>query len=858
MLPLRFLSALLASLLIHQLGLHAQETLDLAPGLSIRKVADDNLVPDCSSLAVDWNGAIAVSGPGYIRRLVDQDRDGEFESTEEIFSTLRHGAHGLLFHRPYLYFVANDGVWRLNLETQNIAETSDSGGLKPERVLAIKTGGEHHAHALRMGPDGFWYLIVGNGVDNSKIPNVASPVENPRAGVIFRISSDWQQRQVWAHGFRNAYDFDFAADGSIITFDSDGEREVSLPWYRPTRVYQVQAGDDAGWVTRNWKVPNYDPAMPTVLAEFGRGSPTGVLNYRSDRLPARFYQANIVLDWTFGRILAVRANGETEVMVQPAGTSGFAVTDIDVLPNGALAVSVGGRRSRGGVYIVDREEEYKVASARTQPEPAESELLPDSQLYQSLNAQAKKRYQYLNSVGQGQRLDGAIEVLEAMDSDSASQVAAMRVLLDLFGGCGATLKSDGRDARQKAAVFDAYRTLRPVEAGDLASRWEAALLNILERPNAVYAVREEAVRGLAVIASCSELAKTILLKELRRTSDPSRKLHRLLALARVNPAFTRDEALLMADVMLEIPAEIKRLGRNVDRNWTPRLEECFRALNTKATGLGGMLIEAPEFGDPSHLVWCGALDEKSRAMAAGKLLRQSASRRDASVARFIDRSGVEVPSDILLQWARDPELKPIAWKRMCSQPKTAYVKPLSEAVQWIDPGLSKKASAVIFELTGERIKRTQKSPDQDYWMNNLDAINELEGEKLRGKLIFAARQCARCHNAAKALGPSLEGISKRFGSADLLKSTVEPSDAISDRYRAIQILTEDGEVVVGFKVYESVDGLTLLDAQAQTRRVNSEDIRQQRTASESLMPTGLLQGASLQDVADLLAYLNSL
>ena len=237
----------------------ASKAVKVATGLTIQHVADDDLAPDCTAMATDSDGRLLVSGPGYVRELLDRDGDGIYDAFRSIADSPSHGAHGLCVDGDALYYVGDNGVWQINDFT-----SGDEAESKPVRVLEIKTGGEHDAHALRKGPDGFWYLIAGNGTKGSfELQNAKSPlIPHPRAGVIWCISPDWTQREVWADGFRNAYDFDFGPDQTIDTFDSDGERDVSLPWYRPTRVFRVRRGQDAGWVSRSWKRPNADPLMP--------------------------------------------------------------------------------------------------------------------------------------------------------------------------------------------------------------------------------------------------------------------------------------------------------------------------------------------------------------------------------------------------------------------------------------------------------------------------------------------------------------------------------------------------------------------------------------------------------------------
>ena len=99
-----------------------------------------------------------------------------------------------------------------------------------------------------------------------------------------------------ADGFRNAYDFAFDGSGDIFVYDSDGERDVSLPWYRPTRVFHALPAHGAGWLSRSWKRPGYFLDMPPVVGSFGRGSPTGLACYRHRQFPVLFRGAIFACD----------------------------------------------------------------------------------------------------------------------------------------------------------------------------------------------------------------------------------------------------------------------------------------------------------------------------------------------------------------------------------------------------------------------------------------------------------------------------------------------------------------------------------------------------------------------------------
>ncbi|MFN7626441.1 MAG: hypothetical protein ACK5PZ_06390, partial [Pirellula sp.] len=184
-------------------------------------------------MTLDGSGRPVISGPGYLRTLIDDDDDGIYDRAISWTKEIKQGAQGLWSEGRTLYWVADGGLWKS--EDSNGDLVADRGAT---RVLELPTGGEHDAHAVRRGPDGFWYLVAGNFASTvSKLANDASaPITRARAGTLWRISPDFSRRGVWAHGLRNCYDFDFLPDGQIVTYDSDDEREATLPWYRPTRT----------------------------------------------------------------------------------------------------------------------------------------------------------------------------------------------------------------------------------------------------------------------------------------------------------------------------------------------------------------------------------------------------------------------------------------------------------------------------------------------------------------------------------------------------------------------------------------------------------------------------------------------
>lgn len=330
--------------------------LKLPDGFQVTKFADDSLAHDIYSMTIDSLGRVVVSGPGYVKILIDTDGDGKADKARTYANGPATGAQGLFFLGRDLLCTGDAGLIRYK-----DANHDDRADGPPEVFLKVKTGHEHSAHAVRRGPDGCWYVIAGNmtEVTSSYITGKKSPVKQPYGGVLLRLKPDLTGGEVMADGLRNAYDFDFNDQGEFFIYDSDGERDISLPWYLPTRLFHSVPGTNHGWVTESWKRPNYLLDAPAVVAETGRGSPTGVVCYRHTQFPEKYQGALFVLDWTFGRVFTIRPQrqgdtykGKVEEFLSAKGQFGFAPTDVEVGIDGSLYLCVGGRGTHGAVYRV--------------------------------------------------------------------------------------------------------------------------------------------------------------------------------------------------------------------------------------------------------------------------------------------------------------------------------------------------------------------------------------------------------------------------------------------------------------------------------------------------------------------------
>jgi putative heme-binding domain-containing protein len=138
------------------------------------------------------------------------------------------------------------------------------------------------------------------------------------------------------------------------------------------------------------------------------------------------------------------------------------------------------------------------------------------------------------------------------------------------------------------------------------------------------------------------------------------------------------------------------------------------------------------------------------------------------------------------------------------------------------------------------------------------------GDPEKGRWVFQhdpRAKCKTCHRVGDdggAAGPELTWIGGKFDRPHLIESLLEPSRQIVEGYRSVVLVTADGQSVTGILTQESHETLQIVDAESKLLTLPARDIEQRRTSKVSLMPEGLATQLSLQQFADLVAYLESL
>lgn len=138
------------------------------------------------------------------------------------------------------------------------------------------------------------------------------------------------------------------------------------------------------------------------------------------------------------------------------------------------------------------------------------------------------------------------------------------------------------------------------------------------------------------------------------------------------------------------------------------------------------------------------------------------------------------------------------------------------------------------------------------------------GDAVQGEKLFASGvgQCSQCHrigNVGKEVGPELSRIADKLKTREkILNSIIDPSAEIEDKYRAVTVLTADGQTRVGRVLSREQQVLTLQDAEGKRIEIPVDDIELEKPVTNSLMPQQLLSQLTAEQAANLIAYLYSL
>lgn len=745
-------------------------------------------------------------------------------------------AQGLLFAFDSLYVSVNGGA---GSGLYRVRDTDgDDQFDQVEKLAELHGAGEHGPHSLRLSPDGKSILIVcGNHtdlpdtIDSSLVPrpwdedlilprqwdaNGHARGRMAPGGWIAKTDPDGKTWEILSVGYRNSFDFAVDTEGELFAYDSDMEWDYGMPWYRPTRAVHAVSGSEFGWRSGTGKWPVYYPDSLPPMVNVGPGSPVGVAFGYGLKFPAKYQKALFACDWTFGTIYALHREpvGSTYKAVKEEFLSRtpLPLTDIAVGPDGALYFTIGGRGMQSELFRVTY-----IGDESTEP----------AELDEPRNLDLRE-------------LRRKIEKFHHRADDQAKAVATVWPYLG----------DTDRFLRYAARVALEHQEPK---------YWQDRVL-------------AETNPERLITASVA----------LARQGDKSLQGKLLAALDRLDLG-SLDEAKQL-ELLRVYQLVFIRMGEPDAANASALVKKFDAYYPAESDFLNRELVNL--------LVY---LESPTVAEKTIALMQQESHSESADLSELLTRNATYA-DPILKMLANRPEAQKIHYAFALRnlrdgwslEDRKAYFQFLQKARGWsggasyqgfinnIDKEAFENASEaerLAIEATGARAPFRAKElpkpegPGHDWKLEELLALAPSKMKKGRnfkhGQRTFQAARCVVCHRFAGeggATGPDLTQAAGRFGFKEMAEALIEPSQVVSDQYRASVVATDDGQVYTGRIISENDKSLTILvDPEDSTKvvEVPKDEVEAMKPSAESLMPKGLLSVLNEDEVLDMIAYLLS-
>lgn len=692
-----------------------------------------------------------------------------------------------------------------------LRDTNGDGTFDEEKLLGEYTAtGGHGRNDLALGPDGKIYLIHGDSVAvPRKHEDLTPPVpdhlpgdELPN-GHLIRTDVDGKYWELVCKGLRNPFGIDFNADGEMFTYDADAEFDMGAPWYRPTRVRHLVAGADYGWrrVTGSW--PPYYPDHadePPLTLDIGKGSPTAVKFGTRSSFPARYRNALFVLDWTYGRILAVHMTprgasyaGRSDEFLrgQPAN-----VTDLGFGPDGAMYFVTGGRQTQSGLYRV----RYVGKNVDLKPSAQESARIAFGKEQRAGRQQLER--------GRSGKLGGP-QVLKHLGSADPWLRYSARLNLEFAGAdVMRSIVENPRHAVRLAAgiglarygnvaEISAVRKGMRVEWGSLATREKLEILRSHELVirGAPKSVPDRIARELKRLAEQGAYAQ--------RFPDPDElvnfELARMMALVKSKSA---------------VPKILKQLTATADER--TRMHYLYQLREMKVG-------------------WSSDL----RAQYFAALRQTKAHRAGRGMPQFID----QITKDALA--AMEPGERQV-YEKLATK-KSDFSELWAEYQQ---------------AIAGRSFVREWKMSDLGGLIEKAPVGGEAERGR-QAYLAASCALCHQLGATGRIFGPDLTSVAQRFSRRDLLESILDPSKIVAEKYRNTTVVTKTGDRHTGRILYQGDYRKPVLQISTNPLdpsaivAVQKELVDSREDSLVSAMPEGLLNLLSRAEIGELLMFIES-
>jgi putative membrane-bound dehydrogenase-like protein len=216
------------------------------------------------------------------------------------------------------------------------------------------------------------------------------------------------------------------------------------------------------------------------------------------------------------------------------------------------------------------------------------------------------------------------------------------------------------------------------------------------------------------------------------------------------------------------------------------------------------------------------------------------------------------------------------WMQMPARTRNGAFNALITRAKWVAPLLDALAAGRIEKsgFTAQQVqalvnhsdpaiyRRAQElfnvttNSEREQIIQKLMPATRMQGDAAAGRKTYTER-CAACHrfgNEGNAVGPDIVAM-KTSGKEKLLVNIVDPNREVAPNLQTYLVETTDGEAITGLLLKDSGGSVTLTIGGGSEITLIRAQVRKLTPQGKSLMPEGLEEGLTLNQMADLLEFL---
>ena len=142
------------------------------------------------------------------------------------------------------------------------------------------------------------------------------------------------------------------------------------------------------------------------------------------------------------------------------------------------------------------------------------------------------------------------------------------------------------------------------------------------------------------------------------------------------------------------------------------------------------------------------------------------------------------------------------------------------------------------------------------------AVEDLSSGRSFGdaRQMFTVASCVACHKLngmGTQIGPDLSKLEPKYQPIDILKEILDPSAKINEKFQTYIFSLDSGKTVTGLVLEETAETVKVIEnplVKAEPLVIKKSQIDEREKAKTSIMPKGLLDKLTRDEILDLIAY----